>query len=335
MQLEETDMYSYIDMHCDTLWSYMDAGYEQLYENQGMQSIKLMQEASQLCQFFAVFFPAKNTEVVDMYTPKKPMPADEVYFEKLRKNLLQVVEAHPELIAMAYSANDIVENQKKGRMSAVLTMEDGRMIQGSMKNLQKVYEAGVRVIGLTWNHANCFGYPNAIDAAKMSLGLTDFGKEAVEEMNCLGILTDVSHLSDGGFWDVINISKKPIIASHSNCRAISPHPRNLTDDMIRAVAEKGGVIGVNLYAPFVRPDMQNARYEIDALVLHVKHLMQIGGEDCVGIGSDFDGMDGDLLIDNPVKMQLLWDALEQEGLSHRQIQKIAQGNVLRVLQDTI
>lgn len=328
-------MYSYIDMHCDTLWNYMDAGYEQLYKNNGMQSIKLMQEASQLCQFFAVFFPPKETEVIDMYTPKTPMPTDEAYFDKLRNNLLQVVDAHQDIIAMAYRASDIEENRKKGCMSAVLTMEDGRMIQGNMKNLQKVYDAGVRAIGLTWNHENCFGYPNSIDMTKMSLGLTKFGKEAIEEMNRLGILTDVSHLSDGGFWDVVDISKKPFIASHSNCRAISPHPRNLTDDMIRALAEKGGVIGVNLYAPFVRPDMQNVKYEIDILVWHVKHLIQIGGEDCVGIGSDFDGMDGELLIDNPVKIQLLWDALEKVGVTTRQIEKIAQGNVLRVLRDTI
>jgi len=133
----------------------------------------------------------------------------------------------------------------------------------------------------------------------------------------------------------VNISRKPFIASHSNCRAISPHPRNFTDDMIRALAEKGGVIGVNLYAPFVRPDMQNIMYDIDNLVLHVNHLIQIGGEDCVGIGSDFDGMEGELLIDNPVKMQLLWNALEKAGLSTRQIEKIAQENVLRVLRDTI
>lgn len=328
-------MYSYIDMHCDTLWNYMDAGYEQLYENQGMQSIKLMQEASQLCQFFAVFFPPKETEVLDMYTPKTKMPTDEVYFDKLRKNLLQVVDAHSEVIAMAYRASDIMENQKKGRMSAVLTMEDGRMIQGSMEKLQKVYDAGVRVIGLTWNHANCFGYPNSTDAVKMSLGLTDFGKEAVLEMNRLGIVIDVSHLSDGGFWDVINISKKPFIASHTNCRALAPHPRNLTDEMIRALAEKGGVIGINLYAPFVRSDVKNEYYEIEALVAHIKHLIQIGGEDCVGIGSDFDGMEGKLLIDNPVKMQLLFEGLEREGLTSIQIEKIAQKNVLRVLQDTI
>ena len=313
----------------------MDAGHEQLYDNQGMQSIKLMQEANQLCQFFAVFFPTQETKVIDMYTPKTQLPPDEVYFDKLRSSLLQAVDAHQDVIAMAYSARDILEHRKKGLMSAVLTMEDGRMIQGSMKKLQEVYEAGVRAIGLTWNYLNCFGYPNSTDMTKMSLGLTDFGKEAIEEMNRLGILTDVSHLSDGGFWDVVQITKKPFIASHSNCREISPHPRNLTDDMIRALAEKGGVIGVNLYAPFVRTDMQNIRYEIEQLVAHVKHLIRIGGEDCVGIGSDFDGMDGDLLIDNPVKMQLLWEALEKAGLATRQIEKIAQENVLRVLQDTI
>lgn len=328
-------VYPYIDMHCDTLWNYMDAGYEQLYENQGMQSIKLMQEASQLCQFFAVFFPPKETAKIDMYTPKKKMPTDEEYFSKLRKNLLQVVEVHQDIISMAYNAKDLVENQRNGLMSAVLTMEDGRMVQGKIEKLHELYQAGVRVIGLTWNHANCFGYPNSTDMTKMSLGLTDFGKEAIEEMNRLGIVIDVSHLSDGGFWDVVNVSKKPFIASHSNCRVLAPHPRNLTDEMIRALAEKGGVIGINLYAPFVRIDVRNEYYEIENLVEHIKHLIQIGGEDCVGIGSDFDGMEGKLPIDNPVKMQLLFEGLEREGLTGVQIEKIAQTNVLRVLQDTI
>ena len=170
----------------------------------------------------------------------------------------------------------------------------------------------------------------------MLKGLTDFGIEAVREMNRIGMIIDVSHLSDGGFYDVAKHSSKPFIASHSNCRELVKHPRNMTDDMIKVLADKGGVAGVNFVPYFTDMStniMENTKTTVDMLAEHILHFINIGGEDCVGIGTDFDGMEGNLEIDNPLKMYLLFDALENKGVTPRQIDKIASGNVLRVIQD--
>ena len=165
----------------------------------------------------------------------------------------------------------------------------------------------------------------------MQKGLKPFGFEVVEQMNSLGMLIDVSHLSDGGFWDVLSTSSKPIVASHSNARALCEHPRNLTDDMIRALAEKGGVIGLNFYPYFVNPA---GHASVSALAEHALHLFYIGGEDSVAIGTDFDGFDGVeiLEIEKAEEMERLWEALKAKGFTEAQIERIAYGNVKRVLQ---
>ena len=169
----------------------------------------------------------------------------------------------------------------------------------------------------------------------MNRGLTSFGKEAIEVMNEWGILIDVSHLSDGGFEDVMKISKKPFVASHSNCRALSPHPRNLTDDMIRKLAEKGGVAGVNFAPEFLDSDIKTKKSTIQNLTAHIKHFIEIGGVECVGLGTDFDGITGEFEIGEPEKMELLFEQLHREGISETVIEKIAYKNVLRVIKDSM
>lgn len=321
-------MYSYVDMHCDTLLQTLHKDSSLLYENNGMQSLKLMQEAKQMCQFFAVFFPPRQKDCVP------PMPPDDEFFRILRDNLHKEVAKHSDFIAMAHNYEEIMSNWSKGLSSAVLTIEDGRLVEGSMEKLYALYEQGVRAIALTWNFANCFGYPNSKDVDTMNKGLTDFGKEAIEEMNRLGILIDVSHLSDGGFYDVAKFSKKPFIASHSNCRALTPHQRNLTDDMIKVLAEHGGVSGINFCPEFVG-DSTDRVSRVEDLAVHVLHFIKAGGEDCVGIGTDFDGVEGELEIAHPTQMSLLFDTLEKKGVTPRQLDKIASGNVLRVIKEAM
>lgn len=322
-------MYSYIDMHCDTLLRTLSGDSSLLYENDGMQSLRQMQEARQMCQFFAIFFrPGSGEENLQMLS-------DEEYFRILRANLYHEVEIHKDFIAMAYNYDDIISNWKNGLMSAVLTIEDGRMVEGSMERLAFLYEQGVRAIALTWNYENCFGYPNSKNQDVMSMGLKDFGKEAIEEMNRLGMLIDVSHLSDGGFYDVASLSKKPFIASHSNCRELTAHQRNLTDDMIRILAEHGGVAGINLSPDFISRSADLTKSRVDDLTAHVLHFIRIGGEDCVGIGTDFDGIEGEFEIEHPTQMSLLFDALEKKGVTPRQLDKLASGNVLRVMQEAV
>jgi membrane dipeptidase len=318
-------MYKYIDMHCDSLLKGIDDN--RLYDRpENMLDISGMASAGQGAQFFAVFFPPKPM--------LPPETTDDGLFERARALLLETATSHPEVLRMAFNADDIRANMSGGLISAVLTVEDGRAVRGDMNRLRWFYEAGVRAMALTWNDPNCFGYPNSADEAGMRLGLTDFGKEAIAEMNTLGMLVDVSHLSDGGFWDVAALSEKPFVATHSNCRALCGHQRNLTDEMIRALAKKGGVAGVNFNPGFLTPDGKNES-RVEDLCRHVLHLIEVGGEDCVGLGTDFDGIGGTLEIGRPTEMTKLFDALSQKGVTERQLEKFATGNVLRVMSDAL
>ena len=204
-----------------------------------------------------------------------------------------------------------------------------------MERIDKLYQMGVRLITLTWNDDNCFGHSHAKDAGRMQLGLTPFGKEAVTYMTERGILVDVSHLSDGGFYDVAELVKGPFVASHSNCRELAPATRNLTDDMIRILAEHGGVCGLNFYPPFLNTDPVDKVSRIERMCEHVKHLVNVGGIECVGIGTDFDGIEGNLEIADCMEMEKLFDALQKTGFSEDALEKIAYKNVERVIREVM
>lgn len=223
------------------------------------------------------------------------------------------------------------EPQGKARVSAILTVEDGRDICGDLRRLDLYRRLGVKLITLTWNYENCFGYPNSTDPDAMEKGLKDFGREAVEEMNRLGILIDVSHLSDGGFRDVAAISRKPFAATHSNCRALCEHPRNLTDEMIRRIGECGGVIGLNQYPPFLRRNSREARME--DMAAHLRHMTDIGGTGCAALGSDYDGMRRGmhLSVRGPQEYQKFAQYLMEHGFSRDETEKIFYKNAQRVL----
>lgn len=224
-------------------------------------------------------------------------------------------------------------NFADGKLSAVFTIEDGRAVQGKMENIKRFYDMGVRAMTLTWNFENCFGAPNSKDPAIMNKGLTDFGKEAIVYMQELGMLVDVSHLSDGGFYDVANICKKPFVATHSNARALCPHQRNLKDDMIRLLGNAGGVTGLNFGPEFLNEDITCKDSTAKLMAKHARHIANLGGVDCVAVGSDFDGIEGNLEISSPAKMELLADALKAEGFTAAEVDKIANGNVLRVMDE--
>ena len=325
-------MYSYIDMHCDTLLQTLHKGSSLLYENEGMQSLKLMHEAKQMCQFFAIFFPPRQEN------KENPTPTDEEFFRILCRNFYEEIEKHPYTVAFAHNYDDIRKNWEKGLSSAILTVEDGRMVDGKMENLKMLYEQGVRAIALTWNFSNCFGYPNSEDKSIMQKGLTDFGKDALAEMNQRGILIDVSHLSDGGFYNVAEHARdvgKPFVASHSNCRVLSPATRNLTDEMIRILADCGGVAGLNFEPTFLNEDRSDTLSRVERMCDHILHLIDKGGVECVGIGTDFDGIGGQFEICDCTGMPRLFDALHARGLSWDVIEKIAYENVARVIREAL
>lgn len=323
----------YIDLHCDTLMKIPDSTGTQTLLSNTIASIDFnrMSKAKTMAQFFAIFLIQK-----EMFEEVKRKPIDDdTYINNCINYLKKSVEENKDSISMAYNYEDIIKNDSENKASAVLTIEDGRSVDGSFEKLKKYYDMGIRLITLTWNFENCFGYPNSDDSLIMNAGLKNFGKEAVEYMNDLGMIVDVSHLSDGGFYDVAKICKKPFIASHSNSRALSPHRRNLTDDMIRVIAAKGGIIGINFSPTFLNEDPKVRNSRIEVMVKHMNYIRNKGGDDILALGTDFDGVTGNLEIDSIDKVPMLFDALKKNGWSEDLIEKFAYKNALRVIKDTM
>jgi len=321
-----------IDMHCDTLGgAYRDPENFSLFSNEASIDFQKMKKGDYMAQFFAMFLPPRHMAE----KAGRVLPADDEMINTMASTLMREIKKHSDLIAFARNAEELLANDKAGKMSAFLTIEDGRSVEGSFDKLQQYYDLGVRLISFTWNYANCFGSPNSLDKDVMNTGLTQFGKEAVEWMNHKGMLIDVSHLSDAGFFDVARLSKKPFVASHSNCRALSGHQRNLTDEMIPLLAKAGGVSGINFCAPFLSEDLTSKFSLISDMVRHVKHFVKLGGIECVGLGSDFDGITGTLEVNDASMMPNLLHALSKEGFTDDQIEKIAYTNVLRVIKESL
>lgn len=326
-------MMTYVDMHCDTLARALAQKKETLYElSDTMADLKRLREAEVSAQFFAMFLPQQNQAE---WFGKEEMPPLEDLLLQMYHIYQNTIENYSDIVAAARNYEQYRSNQKEGKMSAFLTIENGAIVQGDMERLRHFHEMGVSLITLTWNDENCFGVPHSKQKNQMEQGLTAFGKEAVMYMNELGILVDVSHLSDGGFYDVAEISTKPFVASHSNCRALAPATRNLTDDMIRILAEKGGVAGINLEPSFVNANPKETYSRVESLCDHIEHFRQVGGEDCIGIGTDFDGIDGKFEIKDCTEMHLLFECLKKRGYSERLLEKIAVGNVERVIKDSM
>ena len=316
-----------IDMHCDTLGKLKWEPGTRLRENNCSIDLMKMKQAGSLAQFFACFIYAKRFQDGDMW---------ELSYNEALKMIADGKKEFAEnadMIAIATNYDAIMANKAAGKMSAILTVEEGGVLNGKMEYLEELYRQDIRLITLTWNWENCIGFPNSPDAELMKKGLKPFGFEVVERMNELGMIIDVSHLSDGGFWNVLQTSKKPIVASHSNARALCGHQRNLTDDMIRAMAEKGGVAGVNFYPNFVH---SSANITAENLADHVEYMYQKGGEDFVAMGTDFDGYsEGASTITHMGQMDQVYDAIKRRGFSDRQMEKIWSGNILRVIKETL
>lgn len=321
-----------IDLHCDTLWKLLDLDKRgDLADNECSVSIPAMRVGNTLAQFFACF----------VYTPH--MPGESLYeqYENGYQHVLRMasylqsqIGEYSEEIAAAGSPEDIIHNREQNKISALLTVEEGGILNGSTERLDELYLHGVRLMTIMWNYENCIGYPASREADAMKKGLKPFGIQVVRRMNEIGMVIDVSHASDGTFRDVLKYSSRPVVASHSNCRAVCGHPRNLTDEMIRALAEKGGVAGLNFYGPFLGSPSQS---RIEEMIHHLRHMVNTGGSDFPAIGTDFDGFDGmeKLEIPDTGHMGLLRKALEKEGFTSGQIEKIWCGNAMRVMEECL
>ena len=334
----------YIDLHCDTLMMFAGNG-GNLYENTMAIDIARLKKGDCLAQFFAVWMPDaqglsefREAGLCDVLSGELSGEEwDDAYIDRLASCLKDACEKHSEELSMAFDGEDLKRNEKAGRMSAFLTLEDGRAVRGSLERLKGFYDRGVRLITLTWNDDNCFGRANyqAAFFGGRGSGLTDFGKEAVGYMNELGILVDVSHLSDEGFYDVAAAAKKPFLASHSNARALSYCSRNLSDDMIRLLGEKGGVTGLNFACEFLSERPGAGESTVSRMAAHAKHIVDCGGEEVLALGSDLDGVGGRLEIPSPDRMGLLWDGLKNAGFTERQIELVSRENARRLICDVL
>lgn len=274
-----------------------------------------------------------------------------------------IVERYPNDFALALTAADIERARHDGKIAALIGIEGGHAIEDSLRLLRDYYALGVRYMTLT--HVNTNNWADSSgDIEKSGVthhnGLTDFGKDVVREMNRLGMMVDISHVADKTFWDALDVSTAPIFASHSSCRALSSAGRNMTDDMIRALARKGGVIDINFSCGFLSQRAADAERDIIPKLLaarnaedpalaaeyrrsvpratladvveHIDHVVKIAGVDAVGLGSDFDGImctpEG---LDDVSKFPNLTRALLEKGYSAEAIRKIYGGNVLRVM----
>lgn len=317
-----------IDMHCDTISLMMrQERLTNLRKNTWCVDLEKMKQADSMAQFFASFIYMQEFQGENRYTKAY------AYALQMLARTKQEFAEHADRIALALSYEDLQNHHAAGKISGFLTVEEGGILDGSLKRVEELYQEGVRLLTLTWNGENCIGYPNSRDEQVMNWGLKPFGFQVVERMNELGMIVDVSHLSDGGFWDVVRHSKKPVVASHSNARALCPHPRNLTDEMIRALAENGGIAGINFYPWFLNG---SANAAICDIIRHMTHMYHVGGEEVVAIGTDFDGFDdGVNEISDIGQMPLLYEAVKKQGFTERQIEKFWCGNAMRIIKENL
>ncbi len=397
-----------IDMHCDTLGGLLsrkEAGNPaSLRRNEFHVDLERMKESHYLVQNFAMFVPLRPAE--DPW--ERMLAMYRIYQEEMERNR--------DMIAPVLAFSDIAGNEAAGKLSALLTVEEGAVCKGQVEKLRELHQMGVRMITLTWNFVNEIGHPNFNEGLKEKMkaametwksleegkvqqeqlhlvqqgqphmeqqgqphmaqqgqphmaqqeqprqeewetarlaaqaaydaymhtpnltgGLTEKGKELVAEMENLGIIPDVSHLSDAGFYNVLAVTKKPFVASHSDARAVCPNVRNMTDDMIAKLSERGGVMGLNFCADFLeeKPLGEENPGTIAAVVRHAKHIVNVGGIDVLGLGSDYDGIPTHRELPGAQSMGRLWDAFHDAGFSEGELDKIFYGNVLRVYKDTL
>lgn len=292
----------YIDLHCDAL------------TNEGVLQVTAenLRRGGCLLQCFAAFIDVR-----------KCLPAERF------ARAVSLCDKFDEMCREGYRAVRKGSEIREGSVNAMLTVEDGGAVEGSLDKLEALYSRGVRMMTLTWNFKNEIGAPNG-EAG----GLTPFGRDCVGRMKELGMIADVSHGSDGLVKDVAEImGNRPFVASHSNAREVFPHPRNLGDGQIRAVADSGGAIGLNFFTGFLSPDL-SPEGQRKALLAHAEHIVKVGGEDAVAIGSDFDGIPENPYLKNPADMAGFAEEL-QKKFGARIAEKIAFQNALRVFREAL
>ncbi|HMV47091.1 MAG TPA: dipeptidase [Blastocatellia bacterium] len=328
-----------VDTHNDITSPIADEGFDMgARDTSGkiQTDIPRMKEGGLNVEFFSIYVAAKYAK--EGGSARRAMEMIDGVYEQVRR--------HPESLEMAYNVADIRRIRRAGKIAALMGIEGGHAIEDSLSALRLFHRLGVRYMTLTHTNTN-----NWADSAggignppeKRHGGLSDFGKEVIREMNRLGMMVDISHVGDETFQDVIETTESPVIASHSSCRALTNVPRNMTDDMLRALAKNGGVIMINFYNGFINteyakpgdpmPTKTAEKATLDMLMAHFEHAIKIAGIDHVGIGSDFDGVDGMLPpgMEDVSKLPTITYELLKRGHSEADVKKVLGENLLRVL----
>ena len=306
------------DLHCDTASKLLGKDFDgagNLLNNEFHIDLERAGKLPGYCQCFACW-TSPLQKIPDSLTQYG-------VFERLLATLLREIEANPDRIRLAYSAKQIEENRKQGIMSALLTLEGTAGFDYNTYLLEDLHKIGFRIVSLCWNEENPL-----TGSCVNGGGLTEEGREFVKEAQRLGMVMDVSHISDKGFWDMIDIAEKPIVATHSNSRNLWNHPRNLTDEMYLAICKTDGTTGINLYSDFLG-ECPN----IDTVCDHIFHFLDLAGDDRhVSLGSDFDG-----ITRAPVEIEGIQDypkvaeRLSLRGLGDQSIENIYWNNALGVI----
>ena len=352
-----------IDAHNDTVQNLILEGADfGRRSSQGSIDLPRLREGGVTVPFFAANVP--------IYYPEAEAVRRTLDY---RDTMQRVFEKYPNDIELAMSARQIEGIVAKGKIAAVLTIEGGHQIGDDLAVLRTFRQLGF--LSMTLTHFKSNHWADSATSPPVHNGLTDFGRDVVREMNRIGMIVDLSHVSDKTFYDALAVSKKPVIASHSSCRALVDFPRNMDDKMLRALAANGGVVGINFYAAYVNEedadgarklisginsvdtslvgpalDAYAAKQRIDSgeanpaighasindVVACIDHAVKVAGIDHVGIGADFDGIPSvPRGLEDVSKMPALWKALQSRGYSESDLRKIMGGNFLRVIREVV
>lgn len=308
--------YTVIDTHCDTA----AALYRPftLSKNAGHLDAERMQRYAGWIQFFGVFTDSKLA-----YAEAKQS------CDAILQGLNRQIAKNKDSVMQVTNSAEIETALHTGKIGAFFSLEGAGPIGTDLRRIDELYAQGVRCIGLTWNDTNALA--SGVGELHPAFGLTPLGRLAVRNMNTLGILIDVSHLSERSFWDVCETSSAPILATHSNAKALCRHRRNLTDSQFEAIVQSGGVVGINFYPLFLS---DGGTACVEDIVRHIEYFMARGGEDHLGLGSDFDGIETTPADLRGVQdMYRIFDRLAQLNYTQSQMDKISYKNMLGLIQN--
>ena len=303
------------DGHCDTILKcYLEGG--GLRRQTGHLDLERRRGKGRWAQFFATFGSPEDMPGRSLW---------EVFLEEYAL-FCSEMDANADLVSFCRTGTEAEAAFAAGKTAAFLSAEGAELLDCDLDKLRLAHRMGVRIVNITWNHPNALSGTNAEEQDR---GLSEQGRAFVKTMGELGMLVDVSHLSDPGFWDVMEITDRPVVATHSNSRSVFPHPRNLTDEQFTAIINTNGVAGLNMYAGFLGDDP-----DLDTVVSHLEHFLALGGENNVSMGGDWDGITSMPRGMSGIQdMEKLYEHLLRRNYSEALLEKVFYSNLMRVVNE--